>query len=118
MLPLNFMTFPEKTDAEVVVAISPWFTVLEGNPTVTNIRKYVNEELKRNSGVWKATPGRFRVEYELWEFCHFMKGHSVITHDNGQSWEVKAGDSFIFEPGFRGEWLVVEEVEKHYVTQR
>ena len=29
------------------------------------------------AGVWEATPGKWRIEYDEWEFCHILSGVSV-----------------------------------------
>lgn len=69
------------------------------------------------AGVWEATPGKWRVEYDEWEFCHILSGVSVLTEDGGEARMLKAGDSFIIRPGFRGTWEVVETTRKEYVIR-
>ena len=54
------------------------------------------------AGVWEATPGKWRIEYDEWEFCHILSGVSVISEDGGEARTVKAGDSFVLRPGFKG----------------
>lgn len=69
------------------------------------------------AGVWEATPGKWRIVYDEWEFCHILKGVSVITEDGGEARTVRAGDSFVLRPGFRGSWEVVETTRKEYVIR-
>ena len=69
------------------------------------------------AGLWEATPGKWRIEYDEWEFCHILFGVSVISEDGGEARTVKAGDSFILKPGFRGSWEVVETTLKEYVIR-
>lgn len=69
------------------------------------------------AGVWEATPGKWRVEYDEWEFCHILAGVSVLTEDGGEARMLKAGDSFIIRPGFKGTWEVVETTRKEYVIR-
>lgn len=66
-------------------------------------------------GTWESTPGKWRVEYDEWEYCHILSGKSVLTDEEGNMLEVSAGDSFILEPGFKGTWEVVETTVKEYV---
>ncbi len=69
------------------------------------------------AGVWEATPGKWRIAYDEWEFVHVLAGVSVITEDGGEARTVKAGDSFIIRPGFKGTWEVIETTRKEYVIK-
>lgn len=68
-------------------------------------------------GVWESTPGKWRISYDEWEFCHILSGVSVITEDGGEARTVKAGDAFVLRPGFKGTWEVVETTRKEYVIR-
>ena len=69
------------------------------------------------AGIWEATPGKWRIEYDEWEFCHILAGVSVIAEDGGPAVTVKAGDSFVLRPGFKGSWEVLETTRKEYVIK-
>ncbi len=69
------------------------------------------------AGVWEATPGKWRIAYDEWEFCHILSGVSIIAEDGGEARTVRAGDSFVLRPGFRGSWDVVETTRKEYVIR-
>ncbi|WP_274628710.1 cupin domain-containing protein [Arvimicrobium flavum] len=69
------------------------------------------------AGIWESTPGKWRIRYDEWEFCHILSGVSVITEDGGEVRTVKAGDSFVIRPGFKGTWEVVETTRKEYVIR-
>jgi len=69
------------------------------------------------SGIWEATPGKWHVSYDEWEYCHVVAGHSVISQEGGESWTVKAGDGFVLRPGFKGTWEVIETTRKEYVIR-
>ena len=69
------------------------------------------------AGIWEATPGKWRIVYDEWEFCHILSGVSVIAEDGGQAHTVKTGDSFVLRPGFRGSWEVLETTRKEYVIK-
>lgn len=69
------------------------------------------------AGIWEATPGKWRIEYDEWEFCHILSGVSVITEDGGEARTVRAGDAFVLRPGFKGTWEVVETTRKEYVIR-
>ena len=69
------------------------------------------------AGIWESSPGEWRIDYTEWEFCHIVRGVSVLTEDGGEPVTVVAGDSFVIRPGFRGRWKVVETTVKHYVVK-
>lgn len=69
------------------------------------------------AGIWESTPGKWRVEYDEWEFCHLLSGRSVLTEDGAEPRTLRAGDSFVIRPGFRGSWEVVETTRKAYVIR-
>lgn len=88
--------------------------VLSGSPT---FRTWNVEEAEGGlyAGIWEATPGKWRISYDEWEFCHILSGISVISEDGGQARTVRAGDSFVLRPGFKGSWEVLETTRKEYV---
>jgi uncharacterized cupin superfamily protein len=69
------------------------------------------------AGIWESTPGKWAIVYDEWEYCRILSGVSILTEDGGASRTVKAGDSFILRPGFRGTWEVVETTRKEYVVR-
>ena len=69
------------------------------------------------AGIWESTPGKWRIAYDEWEFCHILSGVSIITEEGGETRTARAGDSFIIRPGFRGTWEVVETTRKEYVIR-
>jgi uncharacterized cupin superfamily protein len=90
--------------------------VLSGSPT---FRTWNVEEAEGGlyAGIWEATPGKWRISYDEWEFCHILTGISVISEDDGQARTVRAGDSFVLRPGFKGSWEVLETTRKEYVIR-
>ena len=69
------------------------------------------------AGIWQSTPGKWRIVYDEWEYFHILEGHSVVTEDGGEPVHLKAGDSYILRPGFKGTWEVVETTRKDYVIR-
>jgi uncharacterized cupin superfamily protein len=95
---------------------APFFEeVLEGNPSTITSILYRDEERGVISGVWQATPGKWRINYKVWEFCHILSGRCVIEIEGKEPVELRAGDAFIVEPGARGTWTILETMEKHFV---
>lgn len=69
------------------------------------------------SGVWRSTPGKWRVEYDEWEYFHVTEGRSVITEDGGEPVTLSPGSRMILSPGFKGTWEVIETTVKDYVIR-
>ncbi len=89
--------------------------VLSGNPVHTTWN--IEERDGLYCGIWQSTPGKWRISYDEWEFCHILSGVSVVTEDGGESRRVEAGESFILRPGFKGTWEVIETTRKEYVIR-
>ncbi|MBS3651821.1 cupin domain-containing protein [Pseudaminobacter sp. 19-2017] len=108
------------------LAIAPSGTPEEGAPAPERIisgepkfRTWNVEERPNGlyAGIWESTPGKWRIQYDEWEFCHILSGVSIITEDGGEARTVKAGDSFVLKPGFKGTWEVIETTRKEYVIR-
>lgn len=69
------------------------------------------------TGEWEATPGKWRVTYEEWEYCLILSGRCVVAGDDGVRIEAGPGDAFVLEPGFSGTWEVLETMRKHWVIR-
>ncbi len=74
------------------------------------------EEGNLFAGTWECEPGTLRLDLELTEFCHLLKGHWILTSESGQVTEIKAGDSWVFPSGWKGTGEVVETVRKVYMV--
>jgi hypothetical protein len=68
------------------------------------------------AGIWAATVGAWRVSYDEWEYCTIVEGIAEVSEDGGQTHRLKAGDHFIFHPGFSGTWRVIAPVTKTFVV--
>ena len=87
--------------------------VISGDPRFTTWNLEERDGLY--CGIWEATPGKWRIAYEEWEYCRILSGVSVLTEDGGTPQTYRAGDSFIIRPGFTGTWEVLETTRKDYV---
>ncbi len=90
--------------------------LISGNPVFTtwNIEE---AEGGLYAGVWQATPGKWKIAYDEWEYFHIREGYSIVTEEDGEAIHLRAGDSFILRPGFKGTWEVVETTRKDYVIR-
>lgn len=89
--------------------------LIKGNP---QFKTWVLNSLsnKATSGIWESTPGKWKFANSHWEYCRILSGISIISEENGNRFTVKAGDSFILEPGFSGTWEVIETTRKDFVA--
>ena len=69
------------------------------------------------AGIWEATPGKWQISYDEWEYFHVISGHSIVTEEGGKAFHLRAGDRMILKPGFKGTWEVVETTRKDYVIR-
>jgi uncharacterized cupin superfamily protein len=67
-------------------------------------------------GTWECEPGSLKIDLDLTEFCHLLKGHWILTSESGQVTEIKAGDSWVFPRGWKDVGEVVETVRKVYLV--
>lgn len=89
--------------------------LISGNPVHTTWNLEERDGLY--CGIWQSTPGKWRIAYDEWEYCRILEGVSVITEDGGEAKTVRAGDSFMLQPGFEGTWEVIETTRKDYVIK-
>jgi uncharacterized protein len=67
-------------------------------------------------GIWESTPGKVKVSYDEWEFCHIISGEVALKKDGSRkAWTFKKGDAFIIPAGFKGTWETLKKLKKHYV---
>ncbi len=91
--------------------------LISGNPQTRTWNFEESPDGKLYAGVWEATPGKWRVSYDEWEFCQVESGVSVVTEDGGAATTLKAGNSLVLRPGFKGTWEVIETTRKTYVIR-
>ena len=69
------------------------------------------------AGIWEATPGKWRIVYEEWEYFSMLSGYSIVTEEGAEPVHLRAGDRMILRSGFKGTWEVVETTRKDYVIR-
>jgi uncharacterized cupin superfamily protein len=89
--------------------------LLAGEYKTRTFNHWTGEDGRLHCGIWECTPGKVKVDYTEWEFCHLIEGEAVLTNEQGQSWRLKKGDGFIIPEGFKGTWETVRPLRKHYV---
>ncbi len=89
--------------------------VIDGDPVFTTWLHEDRDGLY--CGIWESTSGTWRVIYDEWEYCRILSGVSILTEENGEAVTLRAGDSFVLRPGFRGTWQVLETTRKDFVIR-
>ncbi|MGN6422389.1 MAG: cupin domain-containing protein [Asticcacaulis sp.] len=112
---MNFLKFDRDALPEPESGAPAPDKVIDGDPRFTS---WTLDQTAPNTfaGYWAATPGSWRVAYDEWEYCTLVEGHAVVTEDGHAPVELRAGDHFIFRPGYQGVWRVVEPVLKTFVV--
>ena len=90
----------------------------ESAPAVSRTRGallYRGPDGAPEAGIWECTPGDWECQVARDEFCHFLSGRCVYTHDSGERTELGAGDVAFFPAGWSGRCEVNETVRKVYV---
>jgi uncharacterized cupin superfamily protein len=50
------------------------------------------------------------------EISTFVKGHALFHPDDGDTIDIKAGDTVYFDENSKGTWEVLDTVRKSYLT--
>ncbi len=68
-------------------------------------------------GVWECQPGRFTADRSAaGEYCQILSGRASVSHaDGGTMREIGPGDLLILPKGWKGEWVIHEQLRKLFV---
>ena len=83
--------FLSRNAAAPVVSRPPRERVVAGDPVFTTWN--AEERGGLHCGMWQATPGKWRIRYEEWEYCRILEGLSVITEE-GREGLVELHDTY------------------------
>jgi uncharacterized cupin superfamily protein len=70
-----------------------------------------------HAGVWECEAGTFTADRaDMAEVCTIMSGRAIIiTEGSSDHHEVGPGSLFVLPRGWRGTWVVTEQIRKTYV---
>ena len=68
------------------------------------------------AGIWECTPGTWTRQVMDAEISSFVKGHALFHPDDGETIDIKVGDTVYFDNNSRGTWEVLDTVRKAYLT--
>lgn len=102
-----------------VVGGPPADRIIAGTPEFKTWELDRDEAGRVTSGVWESTPGSWiSIKDGAWEFATLLSGVTELFEDGGPVRTLRAGDSFVLRPGFRGTWNVLETVRKLWVIRQ
>lgn len=107
----------DRSKAEAISAPVDASVVLSGAPETRAFVTYDAPAERLCAGEWEASVGKWRVQYDEWEYCLIVSGRCVVTGDDGTVIAAGPGDAFVLEPGFSGTWEVLEPMRKRWVIR-
>ena len=88
---------------------------LENSFPETAIKNIFSEE-GHTAGVWECGPGKYQLERKTNEFCVLLAGHWQLTGNDGDNYELGAGDTILLRKGWKGISHIIETIRKVYIT--
>ena len=67
-------------------------------------------------GVWSCEVGSFARAVETAELMLIVQGKATFTTDDGQVFNMSAGDTLLFPAHTKGQWNITERLMKFFVT--
>jgi uncharacterized protein len=90
--------------------------ILAGAPKASYKLAAEHEGGRLSAGLWESSPGSWRVAYTEWEFFQVLRGACELIGDDGERLTLRTGDAVVVEPGFTGQFIVLEPMAKHFVV--
>jgi uncharacterized cupin superfamily protein len=88
---------------------------LENSLPETAIKNIFSEN-GHSAGVWECSPGKYRLERQTDEFFVLLAGHWQLIGDDGDEYDLKAGDTLLLRKGWKGIAHIMETIRKVYIT--
>ena len=100
-----------------VVDWGPIPTMIEGQSHTSGRLLFKGPGGSPESGVWICTPGYWDCHVTADEFCHFLEGRCVYTHESGEVIEIEPDTAVFFPKGWKGTCRVLETLRKVYMIR-
>ena len=93
----------------------PLATPLDGELATRGISLWKSEDTTIKTGTWQCSPGKSRWEFEGGgEFIQVLSGEMIVTRDGATPVTLRAGDTAVFPPGWKGTWEITTTLRKVY----
>jgi uncharacterized cupin superfamily protein len=103
------------TDDADLADWGPQPEALEGASHSTGRLVHMGPGGRPEIGLWRCTPGRWRLALPADELCYFAKGRVTYRGDNGEVIEVGPDTAVHFKQGWSGEATVTEPITVTYI---
>ncbi|NQU29304.1 MAG: DUF861 domain-containing protein [Anaerolineae bacterium] len=110
------LTVKKQANQQELESLGVHSQALEGTAPSTAWLEVYSDDEGREAGIWQCSPGKYRLERASDEFCYILQGHWKLIGDEGDEYEVKAGDVLYLRKGWCGTSHVIETVKKAYMA--
>jgi uncharacterized cupin superfamily protein len=111
---------PHLAFASTVGDLTDWGvipTMIEGESHTSGVILHQGPDGESETGVWICTPGYWNCHVTADEFCHFLEGRCVYTHESGDVIEIEADTVAFFPKDWKGTCRVEETIRKVYMIR-
>jgi uncharacterized protein len=91
--------------------------MIEGQSTTSGVILHKGAGGESECGIWVCTPGNWHCHVTSDEFCHFLEGRCIYTHESGEVIEIEPDTAAFFAAGWKGTCRVVETIRKVYMIR-
>jgi uncharacterized cupin superfamily protein len=92
-------------------------TMIEGESRTSGVILHQGPDGESETGVWICTPGYWDCHVTADEFCHFLQGRCVYTHESGDVIDIVPDTVAFFPRGWKGTCRVQETIRKVYMIR-
>ena len=92
------------------------YQILRGNPRASGRLDIGSNSGQHRMGIWRCTEGAFSCTETGDELQTIIRGHLILTRDDGESINCNPGDSIFTRKGERLTWDIQQEVTKVFFT--
>ena len=92
-------------------------TMIEGQSVTAGILLHKGPGGRNETGIWTCSPGYWNCHVTSDEYCHFIAGRCIYTHESGEVIEIEPDTVAFFPKDWKGTCRVAETVRKVYMIR-